>query len=101
MSILKYCKVTGGARDSEESELPDSKRSRIDESADIDSDSSSSELVGDDVESAANQRNDSSSVLTPTATGSSATESSMDNAKRKQASMFSSDWLSGLPMCYF
>ena len=77
MSILKYFKVTGGARESEESELPDSKCYRIDES-DIDSDSSSSELGGDDSESAASQRNDSSSVLTSTATESSATECSTE-----------------------
>ena len=90
MSIRQYCTVV----DREESELPNSKRSRLDEAGD-DSDSSSSAADGDIDEPEPTSHEGNSSVLTSTAAETSSTESSTNSAKRKQASKFCNDWRKG------
>ena len=71
----------------EESELLNSKRSRLDEAGD-DSDSSSSAADGDINEPEPTSHEGNSSILT-------STESSTNNTKRKQASKFCNDWCKG------
>ena len=77
----------------EESELPNSKRSRLDEAGD-DSDSSSSAADGD-IEPEPISHKGNTSILTSTAAETSSTESSTNSTKRKQASKFCNDWRKG------
>lgn len=84
MSILEYFTRK------DECQLPNSKRSRLNE-ADSDDDSSSA-TEGDIDEPELTSHEGDSSVLTAE---SSSTESSTNRAKRKQASKFCSDWRKG------